>query len=117
MAARRTPEPPHKRWYRTARWARKRWAQLTADRFTCRRCGRIEHDDAKLVADHITPHRGDAGLFWNGALQTLCQSCHSGAKQAEECRGYDDTIGADGWPVDPRHPANAGVLPSGGGGG
>jgi 5-methylcytosine-specific restriction protein A len=28
--------------------------------------------------DHITPHRGDVGLFYDrGNLQALCGSCHS----------------------------------------
>lgn len=38
------------------------------------------------VADHIIPHRGDKGLFM-GELQSLCVSCHSGAKQREEAAG------------------------------
>jgi 5-methylcytosine-specific restriction enzyme A len=61
---------------------------------------------AAQVADHIVPHRGDSQLFWLGDLQSLCWSHHSGSKQVEERRGYRDEIGSDGWPTDPRHPAN-----------
>ena len=79
---------PWRPWYSLARWRRLRWAVLTRDLFTCRRCRRIEADTSKLVADHIEPHRGDPDLFWSDAnLQALCSTCHSGAKQAEERRG------------------------------
>jgi 5-methylcytosine-specific restriction protein A len=59
------------------------------------------------VADHITPHKGDATLFWTGSLQSLCAPHHDAAKQAEERRGYSGECDPDGWPIDPRHPANA----------
>lgn len=73
-----------RKWYRTARWKKLRWATLTRDRFTCQRCGKLEGDTSKLVADHVLPHRGDEKLFWDGDLTTLCATCHSGAKQREE---------------------------------
>src|SRR5262245_58464266 len=37
-------------------------------------------------------------------LQSLCKLRHESAKKREEARGYSTAIGADGWPVDPRHP-------------
>lgn len=71
--------------YRTARWAKLRWAILTRDLFTCQMCGRLEGDTSKLVCDHRRPHRGDLTLFWDEAnLQTLCALCHSSAKQRIE---------------------------------
>lgn len=74
-------------WYSLARWRRLRWSVLTRDLFTCTRCGRLEGDTSKLVADHIRPHCGDPVLFWDDAnLTTLCASCHSGAKQRSERR-------------------------------
>ncbi|RIA37487.1 HNH endonuclease [Hephaestia caeni] len=74
-----------RKWYKTARWRALRWSVLVRDHFTCQRCQRIEGDTSKLVADHRTPHRGDAALFWDESnLWTLCASCHSGAKQREE---------------------------------
>ena len=58
--------------------------------------------------DHVVPHRGDRQLFWDANnLQSLCKPCHAGTKQAIEARGYDHQVGNDGWPVDPKHPANA----------
>jgi 5-methylcytosine-specific restriction protein A len=54
--------------------------------------------------DHIEPHRRDYNKFCLGKLQSLCASCHSGAKRIVEQRGYDPAIGVDGMPLDPRHP-------------
>lgn len=59
-----------------------------------------------LVADHVTPHRGDPHLFWCGELQTLCADHHDITKQRAEHRGFSARVGPDGWPVDPDHPAN-----------
>jgi hypothetical protein len=42
--------------------------------------------------------------FWRGKLQSLCSHCHESRKKRFEHRGYDNTIGEDGWPIDPRHP-------------
>lgn len=79
---------PWRAWYRTARWAKLRKAVLLRDLYTCRMCGRVA-PSPDLVADHIVPHRGDPALFWCGedGLQTLCSSCHGGAKQAQERAG------------------------------
>ena len=38
-------------------------------------------------------------------LQAVCWRCHSGAILSEEVKGYDSTIGQDGWPVSPNHPS------------
>ena len=55
------------------------------------------------VADHITPHRGDAALFWRGKLQSLCKPHHDRDKQHEERMATPLAVDADGWPVtDPR---------------
>lgn len=77
-----------RKWYKTARWQRLRWDVLVRDGFQCQRCRRVEPDSARLVADHVRAHRGDAALFWDpGNLQCLCRTCHDGAKQAEERAG------------------------------
>lgn len=69
-------------WYKTARWQRLRWSILVRDLFTCRMCRRVEGDTKQLVADHVTPHRGDEALFWSpDNLQCLCKACHDSAKQ------------------------------------
>lgn len=58
--------------YRTPRWRKLRYAFLKAHPL-CAACGA-----PAAIADHITPHRGDAALFYDEAnLQALCTSCHS----------------------------------------
>ncbi len=76
---------PWRKCYKTARWQKLRWFVLVRDLFTCRRCHRIEGTTSLLVADHVTPHRGDETLFWDDQnLQCLCKTCHDSAKQSEE---------------------------------
>src|SRR5436190_24209431 len=58
----------------------------------------------QTIADHVEPHKGDQQKFFFGELQSLCKLHHESAKKREEARGYSTRIGADGWPVDPRHP-------------
>lgn len=80
--------PAWRRWYQTSRWQRLRREVLTEALFQCAMCGRVEAESAKLVVDHIVPHRGDAALFWDRAnLQCLCAPCHAGPKQAQEAGG------------------------------
>lgn len=84
---RQRDEQPWRKWYRTARWAKLRWAVLTRDRFTCRMCGRLEGNTSKLVADHTVKHGGDEARFFDPAgIQCLCATCHSGVKQRAEHR-------------------------------
>lgn len=96
--------------YSTARWVKRRAYQLSIEPL-CRKCSALGVVKPATVADHIIPHRGDEHLFWNGDLQSLCDHCHNSAKKAEEARGYSTDIGADGLPIDPRHPWNSGVMP------
>lgn len=108
--ARSTEAIAYRRLYRSHHWREVRAAHL-ANHPLCVFClaqGRIT---PATVVDHIAPHRGDVGLFFDpGNLQSLCDAqpyrCHSSAKQSEERRGYDKGVGLDGFPVDPRHPAN-----------
>ena len=52
------------------------------------------------VVDHIKPHKGDEGLFWDTKnLQSLCSICHQSTKQKIEKRGVVRQIGLDGWPI------------------
>lgn len=79
---------PWRAWYTTARWQRLRWDVISASLFTCATCGRVEGKTKQLVADHITPHRGNEALFWDRAnLQCLCKACHDTIKQREERAG------------------------------
>lgn len=94
-------------WYGTARWRALRAAQLSRDPW-CKMCAAEGHRVRAVVADHITPHRGNAALFWGGPFQSLCSHHHNAAKQRVEKLGYSPAIGADGMPTDPRHPFNNG---------
>ena len=70
----------------------------------CEARGRVE---PATVVDHIIAHKGDLKLFWDSAnWQPLCKPHHDGTKQQLERRGYSTEVGADGWPIDPAHPAN-----------
>ena len=68
--------------------------------------------NASQCVDHIVPHGGDPDLFWDeDNWQALCYRCHNSDKQAEERAGFSERVGADGWPLDPQHPANEIVKP------
>jgi 5-methylcytosine-specific restriction enzyme A len=85
--ARRRTNRPSRKWYASKAWRGKtgrRLQQLDAEPL-CRLCP--EHSkQLATVADHVVPHRDDHGLFWFGALQSLCKSCHDGKKQRAERR-------------------------------
>ena len=68
------------------RWQQRRAAQLRAHPLCCY-CGRKGIITPATVADHITPHRGDAVLF-DGPLQSLCKTCHDVEKRKEEAASY-----------------------------
>lgn len=84
--ARRRSRYEWRKWYGSQRWRRMAKAQLATHPLCCM-CeaeGRVE---AATVADHVTPHRGDWMLFWEGELQSLCAHHHNSAKHSEEARG------------------------------
>ena len=53
-------------------------------------CAECESDGAitpATVVDHIIPHKGDAGLFWNPANhRALCKRCHDRKTAKEDGR-------------------------------
>lgn len=104
--AQRRQDSPTRALYGTQRWRRRSAHQLLMSPL-CVMCLARGITCAASVADHIVPHRGDVDAFWGNELQSLCKPCHDRIKQREEARGYSDSIDADGWPIDPRHPANA----------
>ena len=72
-----------------------RWHILKRDAFTCRICGVLHDDTARLEADHIVPHKGDASLFWDrDNLWCVCGDCHRSVCQRIEAQndGYPDLI-------------------------
>lgn len=95
-----------KRLYDSRRWRNKRARQL-AEHPLCKMCWDMRaRVTPATVADHIVPHRGDSELFWDGALQSLCASCHSSIKQQMETSGFVKGSKLDGMPLDPNHPWN-----------
>ena len=100
---------PWRNLYKTARWKALRKAQLQSNPL-CRMCLDSNMTRAADIVDHVEPHRGDLVKFFEGKLQSLCKKHHDSAKQREEGRGYSTQAGYDGWPTDPKHPANTGKL-------
>ena len=62
---------------------RKRRALHLREHPLCCYCQRQGYVTPATVADHITPHRGNAALF-DGPLQSVCAPCHSSVKAREE---------------------------------
>jgi 5-methylcytosine-specific restriction endonuclease McrA len=92
-----------RKWYGLSIWQRRRKAQLRAEPL-CALCLKEGKAEPAKVADHIRPHRGNWNAFRLGELQSLCQDHHNSLKRTTERRGYDPTIGPDGFPSDPTHP-------------
>ena len=71
-------------WYKTKLWRGLR-ARRKAVEPLCRMCNEAGIVKAMEVVDHIVPHRGNRVLFFSFEnTQSLCASCHNGAKQREE---------------------------------
>lgn len=113
----------HQHLYNKSAWRRRLRPAHLAREPLCRAClrrgivndGSLTASGAKqtnpkrrfLAVDHRKPHRGDEALFFDPEnLQTLCPDDHDQNKQRLEARGYCEERGADGWPIDPMHPAN-----------
>jgi 5-methylcytosine-specific restriction endonuclease McrA len=53
----------------------------------------VEHERrglvvASTIVDHVVPHEGDQGLFWDtDNWQALCKPCHDSWKQKQEAAG------------------------------
>jgi 5-methylcytosine-specific restriction enzyme A len=110
----RTPEATqYRKLYQTKAWRMLRERVLLRDQFTCQHkgCGamlkRGRNHERSAVVHHLKPHKGDLDLFFDyNNLQAVCWTCHSGDIQSIEAKGYDTTIGDDGWPIDPKHVGN-----------
>jgi hypothetical protein len=90
-------------WYQLEKWRKRRRHQLRKAPL-CEMCLKIGKLERASIADHVVSHKGDWNWFWLGELQSLCKPCHDSRKKFVDFRGYDPTIGEDGWPIDPRHP-------------
>jgi hypothetical protein len=96
--------------YGSQRWRNRARRQLQQQPW-CTFCLANNEPVVATVADHVHPHKGDPHQFWFGELQSLCRPCHEGRKKFVEQRGFDNAVGLDGWPLDPRHPCYTGKLP------
>ena len=96
-------------WYGLGRWKTRAHAQLRLHPL-CAYCLQKNLVVAAVIADHVTPHRGDWNFFWLGELQSLCRHCHESGKKYQEARGFRSDIGVDGWPTDPKHPTYKGFV-------
>lgn len=72
--------------------------QLAAEPL-CRMCTDEGKTTSATIADHVTPHKGDERLFWDGELQSLCKRHHDSDKARIEAGRAPITYGEDGWPV------------------
>jgi len=68
------------------RWQKFRAAFL-AEHPWCVSCERIGIMTPAEHVDHVTPHKGDPKMFWEGPFQALCASCHSKKTLEEMGRG------------------------------
>ena len=93
--------------YDLRRW-RRRSKQFLQENPLCRMCQEIGRTRLAQLVDHIVPHGGDEGLFWDetGNWQSLCATCHSGAKAELDRTGRLRGCDALGRPLDPNHPWN-----------
>ena len=91
-------------WYSLQRWRTRAKHQLRTDPLCClcKEAGRIT---PATIADHHPRHGGDYNKFMLGTLRSLCADCHN-RQWATDARGYRSDVGADGFPVDPKHPFN-----------
>jgi hypothetical protein len=89
----------HRRW-------RKRSRQQLREHPLCAMCLKDGIVTPAYAADHIEPHRDNAYDFWHGALQSLCLTHHNVTKQRQEAWGFTSDVDRNGWPLDPKHPAN-----------
>ncbi len=89
------------RHYDRRSWRRLREAMLNSEPL-CRMCRDIGKTTLASCVDHIIPIR-DGGTDARDNLQSLCATCHSGAKASFERTGKVKGCGLDGVPLDPQH--------------
>ena len=98
---------PWAKYYRTNRWAKISKFCLKRDKL-CAQCLRDGKVEPAVLTHHTIPYRENSTPldFWRGPFEVLCFSCHEVIHGRAKSREYISDIGADGWPLDPTHPAN-----------
>lgn len=103
---------PHRKLYKDPRWIHGREVHL-GQHPLCVYCHQSGVVRAATVVNHKIPHRGDVKLFFDPAnWESCCAPCHDIIVQRMEVRGYAEHVDADGWPMDPMHPANQHTVPT-----
>jgi len=68
----------------TYQWHKRRTLYLKENPL-CAECLKENRITAAEVVDHIKPHKGDQGLFWDESnWQSLCRPCHDKKTAAED---------------------------------
>ncbi len=93
---------PWQHLYNTARWKRIRKLQLQQYPL-CSMCHQQGIFSMAEVVDHITPHKGNEQLFYDGPFQSLCKLHHDSTKQSDERTGNIKGSDINGEPLDPKH--------------
>jgi 5-methylcytosine-specific restriction endonuclease McrA len=77
----------------------------------CAMCRRRIRAGERVEVDHIVEVRVDPSRRLDPLnLRALCGRCHrqrTGRSVAARNRGFEGAVGADGMPLDPRHPWNS----------
>ena len=74
-------------WIHSTRWRKGREGHLR-EYPLCAECERQGAVTAATLVDHVTPHKGDYGLFWDPTnWQSMCDPCHN-RKTATEDGGF-----------------------------
>lgn len=104
----RSPEAQAwRRLYNTPRWHQIRTTQLQAEPL-CRACAALGKVTPATVCNHLDKDsKATIDGFYAGPFSSLCAPCHDAGEQKGESAGFTAEAGLDGWPLDPRHPANA----------
>jgi hypothetical protein len=89
-------------WYNDKQYRARRAHQLQKHPL-CEDCLAQGRSTAVTIADHHPAHRGDINVFRTGPLRSVCKEHHD-RKWADDQRGYNTAVDADGNPVDKRHP-------------
>jgi 5-methylcytosine-specific restriction protein A len=104
----RSPEAQrYRHHYNSARWkgANGVRARQLRKQPLCEMCLKAERLTPATVCDHVDPNT-KLTAFFDGPFQSLCKPHHDSGKQREERSGFSGEADDDGWPTDPRHPAN-----------
>jgi 5-methylcytosine-specific restriction protein A len=93
----------NRRGTRTERGYDNRWLRASklflAEHPLCVQCEREGKSEGAYCVDHIIPHRGDVGLFWDSDnWQPLCRRHHNQKSRKEMNRGQGDRYVVCGLP-------------------